>query len=158
MRNAGAMLDHTRSGARCFAYKPGATFLRGVIPGYGQYKTWSHLGGLLDGALITVLAGSSYIYLNSGKTFYAQYQNEKSGLAPRFYTKAVDARSSGNLLAIAAAFAWIGSALEAEIQERVHASRLAENHDFWFKPIISVSPASGGGASSFGGGLRFEFR
>jgi hypothetical protein len=158
MRNAGAMLDHTRSGARCFAYKPGATFLRGLIPGYGQYKTWSHLGGLLDGTLTTALAVTSYLYINSGQTFYARYQAEKSGLAPRFYTKAVDARASGNLLAIGAAVSWIGSALEAEIQERVHASRLAENHEFWFRPIISVTPGSGGGASSLGGGLKFEFR
>lgn len=158
MRNAGAMLDHTRSGARCFAYKPGATFLRGLIPGYGQYKTWSHLGGLLDGALTATLGFASYYYLNSGTTFYARYQSERSGLAPRFYTKAVDARTSGNALAIGTAFVWLGSAIEAEIQERVHAARLAENHEFWFRPIITVAPGPGGGAAGVRGGMRLEFR
>ena len=52
LRNVGAMLDHTRTGVRCTSYAPGATLLRGLlIPGYGQYKTWSHLFGLSATAL-----------------------------------------------------------------------------------------------------------
>jgi hypothetical protein len=158
MRAAGALLDHTRSGARCWAYRPGVTLLRGLIPGYGQYKTWSHLIGLSDGALTVLLASTSYLFLQSGNNWYARYQAEKSGIAPRYYTQAVSQRNSASVLAIGTGVLWLGSAIEAEWQERIHASRLAAVHEFWFRPLITNSPAPGGSALGLAGGLRFEFR
>ena len=158
MRNAGSLLDHTRSGARCFAYKPGATFLRGLIPGYGQYKTWSHIVGLSTGALTATFAITSYGFLVNANSWYSRYQNEKSGIAPRYFTTAVSQRNNATTMAIATGVLWLGSAIEAEWQERVHASRLAAIHEFWFRPILTNVPNSGGGSAGFAGGLRFEFR
>jgi hypothetical protein len=159
MRAAGALLDHTRSGVRCWAYKPGVTFLRGLIPGYGQYKTWSHLIGLSDGALTATLAYTSYSLMQSGNNWYARSQAEKSRIATRYDSaQAVSQRNSANLLAIWTGVLWIGSAIEAEWQERVHASRLAAVHEFWFRPILTTAPGSSGTAPGLAGGLRFEFR
>jgi hypothetical protein len=158
LRATGSLLDHTRSGVRCWAYKPGATFLRGLIPGYGQYKTWSHIVGLSTGALTVALAYTSYSFLQSGNSWYSRYQNEKSGIAPRFFTQAVNQRNAATALAIATGVLWLGSAVEAEWQERVHASRLAAVHEFWFRPIITSSPGAGGAAPGFASGVRFEFR
>ena len=158
MRNAGSLLDHTRSGVRCFAYKPGATFLRGLVPGYGQYKTWSHIVGLSTGALTATFAVTSYAFLVNANSWYSRYQNEKSGIAPRFYTHAVTQRNNASTMAIATGVLWLGSAIEAEWQERVHASRLAAIHEFWFRPILTNAPGSGGAGGGLAGGLRFDFR
>ena len=158
MRAAGSLLDHTRSGARCFAYKPGATFLRGLIPGYGQYKTWSRIIGLSTGALTLTLAYTSYAFLQNADHWYSRYQNERSGIAPRYFTNAEKQRSNSRAVGIAAGALWLGAAIEAEWQERVHASRLAVVRDFWFKPIMNSSPASGAASPGLAGGLKFQFR
>jgi len=158
MRAAGAMLDHTRAGARCFAYKPGATLLRGIIPGYGQYKTWSHIIGFSAAALTATLAVTSYEFQQNANRWYARYQDEKSGIAPRLFVQAVQQRSNATGTAIGAAAIWIGAAVEAEWQERVHAARLSEVHEFWFRPIITSSGGTGGSGAGFGAGLRFDFR
>lgn len=158
MRNAGSLLDHTRAGVRCFAYKPGATFLRGLIPGYGQYKTWSHIIGLSTAALTTTFAITSYGFLVNANSWYSRYQNEKSGIAPRYFTQAQSQRNNASAMAIATGVLWLGSAIEAEWQERVHASRLAAIHEFWFRPILTNSPNAGGASPGMAGGLRFEFR
>jgi hypothetical protein len=158
MRNAGSLLDHTRAGVRCFAYKPGATFLRGLIPGYGQYKTWSHIVGLSTGALTATFAITSYGFLVNANSWYSRYQNEKSGIAPRYFTQAVSQRNNATTMAIATGVLWLGSAIEAEWQERVHASRLNAIHEFWFRPILTNSPSAGGSSPGLAGGLRFEFR
>ncbi len=158
MRNAGALLDHTRSGARCFSYKPGATFLRGLIPGYGQYKTWSHIIGLSTGLLTVTMGYTAYAFSQSANDWYARYKADLSGYAPRKFTQAVMQRQNAQLVGIAAGVLWIGSALEAEIQERVHASRLNAVHEFWFKPLLSATPATTVAGPSLVGGLKFEFR
>jgi hypothetical protein len=158
MRAAGALLDHTRIGARCFSYKPGATFLRGLIPGYGQYKTWSHIIGLSTGVLTVTMVYTSYAFSQSANDWYARYQAERDGYAARKFTQATMQRQNAQLVGIAAGVVWIGSAIEAEWQERVHAARLNAVHDFWFKPLLSVVPGSGVVAPSLVGGLKFEFR
>lgn len=158
LRNTGAMLDHTRAGVRCFAYKPGATFLRGLIPGYGQYTTWSHIVGLSTGALTATFAVTSYAFLINANSWYSRYQNEKSGIAPRYYAHAVSQRNNASAMAIATGVLWLGTAIEAEWQERVHASRLAAIHEFWFRPIITGAPGTGGAGAGLAGGLRLEFR
>ena len=159
MRAAGALLDHTRGGVRCFAYRPGATLLRGIlVPGYGQYKTWSHLIGLSTGALTATLAFTSYSFLQSANSWYARYQAERSGIAPRFFTTAVSQRNNASTVATATVALWLAAAIEAEWQERIHASRLAAVHEFWFRPIITAPTGPGGSGPGLAGGLRFEFR
>jgi hypothetical protein len=159
LRSAGALLDHTRPGVRCTAMRAGAVFLRGMlVPGYGQYTTWSHLLGL-GGAALT-LAGSvtAYGFLQSSKNSYAAYEVNRTGFAPYYYTNS--ARERGNALTVATASAvlWVGMALEAEIQERVHASRLAAVREFWIRPMLAPAGAPGSGAPGVMGGLAFSFK
>ncbi len=157
-RSTGSLLDHTRSGVRCFAYRPGATFLRGIlIPGYGQYKTWSHLIGASAAALTIGGALTSYEFLQSANSYYARYQTTLSGYAPRNYATAVSQRGNARTVATATAALWVGAAIEAEWQERVHASRLDAVHEFWFRPIVTTTGSSGSG-QGIGAGLAFQFR
>ena len=159
LRNVGAMLDHTRSGVRCTSYAPGATLLRGVlIPGYGQYKTWSHLFGLSATALTMAGLAGSYAFVLSADNWYSRYQHNLSGYAPRDFTTAVSQRQNASTVLVATIGLWVATAIEAEWQERVHASRLAAVHDFWFKPIVTSPAGPGGSAPGLAGGLRFEFR
>lgn len=159
VRNVGSMLDHTRGGVRCFAYRPGATLLRGlIVPGYGQYKTWSHLIGASTTALIGAGALTSYGFLLSANSWYSKYQTNLSGYAPRDFTTAVSQRNNASGVAYATFGLWIAAAVEAEVQERVHGARLAEVHDFWFHPIVTAPAGPGGTGAGLGAGLRFEFR
>ncbi|MGH7654591.1 MAG: hypothetical protein ACREN6_08010, partial [Gemmatimonadaceae bacterium] len=138
LRNTGALLDHTRPGVRCTSVRPGLTFLRGLMfPGGGQYSTWSRLVGLSGAALTLAMAYTSYDLLQSANSWYAKYQVNLSGYAPRQFTTAVSQRNNASNMAIAVAVVWIGGAVEAEWQERVHAARLAAVHEFWFKPILT---------------------
>ncbi|MGH7655243.1 MAG: hypothetical protein ACREN6_11335, partial [Gemmatimonadaceae bacterium] len=159
LRNTGALLDHTRPGVRCTSEKIGVTFLHGLIfPGGGQFHTWSRLVGLSGAALTLAMAYTSYNLLQSANSWYANYQVNLSGYAPRQFTTAVSQRNNASNLAIAAAVVWIGGAVEAEWQERVHAARLAAVHEFWFKPILTAPRVSPTGARGVGAGLKFEFR
>lgn len=158
MRAAGTLLDHTRPGVRCFAYAPGATFLRGIlIPGYGQYKTWSHLMGISGAALTLAGAFTAYEFLQSANSWYSRYQTTLSGYAPRDYATAVSQRTNARTVATATGGLWIAAAIEAEWQERVHASRLNAVHEFWFRPIVTTTGNSGGGRG-IGAGLGCQFR
>ncbi|HXD23640.1 MAG TPA: hypothetical protein VN613_09805 [Gemmatimonadaceae bacterium] len=158
LRSTGALLDHTRPGVRCTSERFGVTFLRGLVfPGGGQYTTWSHLVGLSTTALTITMAYTSYDYLHSANNWYKQYQADASGYAPRKFTTAVSQRNNASNLVYATVGVWVGSAIEAEIQERVHAARLAAVHDFWFKPILAPVRVSPAGAPGLGAGLRFEF-
>jgi hypothetical protein len=159
LRNTGALLDHTRPGVRCTSVRPGITFLHGLLfPGGGQYSTWSRLIGLSGTALTLTLAYTSYNFVQSANNWYSRYQADLSGYAPRKFTTAVSQRNNATSTAIAAGVIWIGGAIEAEWQERVHASRLAAVHEFWFKPILTEPTVSGNGEKGLGAGLKFEFR
>ena len=159
LRNTGALLDHTRPGVRCTSVKPGVTFLHGLLfPGGGQFSTWSKLIGLSGTALTLTLAYTSYSFVQSANDWYRRYQVDLSGYAPRKFTIAVSQRNNATNTAIGVGVLWIGGAIEAEIQERVHASRLAAVHDFWFKPILTAPTVSPTGAKGLGAGLKFEFR
>ena len=159
LRNTGALLDHTRPGVRCTSEKPGATLLRGLIfPGAGQFHTWSHLVGLSGAALTLGMAYVSYNFLQSANNWYARYQADASGYAPRKFTTAVSQRNNASNTAYATVGLWVGAAIESEIQERVHAARLQAVHDFWFKPILSAQKVTPTGAPGLGAGLKFEFR
>lgn len=159
LRNTGALLDHTRPGVRCTSVRPGLTFLRGLMfPGGGQFTTWSRLVGLSGAALTLTMAYTSYDLLQSANSWYAKYQVNHSGYAPRQFTTAVSQRNNASNVAIATAVVWIGGAIEAEVQERVHAARLAAVHEFWFKPILTAEKVSPTGAPGLGAGFRFEFR
>ena len=147
LRNTGALLDHTRPGVRCTSEKPGMTFLRGLMfPGAGQYHTWSRLVGISGAALTVGMAYVSYDFLQSANQWYTRYQADLSGYAPRKFTIAVSKRNNASNTAYAVVGLWVGGAIEAEIQERVHAARLAAVHDFWFKPILSVQKVTPAGA------------
>jgi hypothetical protein len=159
MRAAGALLDHTRSESRCFAYRPGATLLRGImLPGYGQTKTWSRIIGLSVGALTVGGAFTAYSFLQSANNWYARYQADLSGYAPRKFTNAENQRGNARTMAAATVALWVAAAVEAEWQERVHASRLAAVHEFWFRPIITAPNGPGGGGAGLGAGFKFDFR
>lgn len=159
LRNTGAMLDHTRPGIRCTSVRPGLTLLRGlIIPGWGQYDTWSHLIGLSTTALTLGGVFTSYEFIQSANNWYARYQADLSGYAPRKFTNAVSQRNNASTVAIATAVVWIGAAVESEWQERIHASHLAAVHEFWFRPILTAPAAPGGIAPGLGAGFRFEFR
>jgi hypothetical protein len=161
MRSAGALLDHTRPGVRCTSFAPGATLLRGlVLPGYGQSKTWSRIVGWSIGALTVGGAIKSYAFLQEANNSYAAYQVNLTGYAPYYRTNAIHQRGQARTLLAATIGIWVGAAVEAELQERVHASRLKAVHDFWFQPILTSPNAAGGGGAGggFAGGLKFEFR
>ena len=159
LRNTGALLDHTRPGVRCTSVRPGVTFLHGLLfPGGGQFATWSKLIGLSGTALTLTLAYTSYNFVQSANHWYARYQADFSGYAPRKFTTAVSQRNNATNTAIAVGVLWVGAAIEAEWQERVHASRLAAVHEFWFKPILTAPTVSPTGAKGLGAGLKFEFR
>jgi hypothetical protein len=158
-RTTGALLDHTRPGVRCTSKRPGATLLRGLVfPGWGQYDTWSHLIGLSTTALTLGGVYTSYAFIQSANNWYARYQADLSGYAPRKFTTAVSQRNNASTVAIATAVVWIGAAVEAEWQERVHASRLAAVHEFWFRPILTAPSGPSNIAPGLGAGLKFEFR
>ena len=159
LRSVGSMLDHTRGGVRCFAYRPGATLLRGLLlPGYGQYKTWSHLIGLSATALTAAGGLTAYGFLLSANNWYSHYQHNLSGYAPRDFATAVSQRNNASTVLAATIGLWVAVAIEAEWQERVHAARLAEVHEFWFRPIMTNLAGTGGSGLGLAGGLKFEFR
>jgi hypothetical protein len=160
----GLLLDHTRPGARCTSMRPGAAFVRGLIPGYGQYTTWSPLAGkMVGGAVIIGLAGSGAFLLSANK-YYQRYQTTLNGYGPDYYQIAADHKSEAKSIVAATVALWLASAIEAEIQERVHAARLEMIHEFWFRPVIApagVSGAAGMAATSSLGvaaGVRVVFR
>ena len=157
-RSAEALLDHTRPGVRCTAMRPGAVFLRGlIVPGYGQYTTWSHLLGISGTALTLAGAFTAYGFLQSSKNSYAAYEVNRTGFASYFYTSSKRERGNALTLATASAVLWVGMALEAEIQERVHASRLAAVREFWIRPMLTLGAAPGAGAG-LSGGLTLSFK
>jgi hypothetical protein len=158
-RTVGALLDRTRPDVRCTAMAPGLTLLRGVIPGYGQYTTWSRWAGA---AVAVLTVGGGYLanhFLLSANDWYARYQGNLSGGARYDYANAVQQRGNARALVAATAAVWIASAVEAEWQERVHAHRLAVVHEFWFRPLVTPAPPGTGSASAgVAGGVRFPFR
>jgi hypothetical protein len=155
----GAMLDHTRSGARCFAYAPGKLFLRGLmIPGYGQYSSWSPLIGKMVAGVVATGAVWALVYHIRALSDYSRYQTLLNGYAPPYFGRAELEESQAKSIAIATGAFWVLTALEAEIHERVHARRLAAIHDFWFRPIMMGPNASGAPAPAAAGGLSFHFR
>ena len=159
LRSAGALLDHTRPGVRCTAMPPGTVFLRGMLmPGSGQYTTWSHLLGLGGAALTLGGAVAAYGFLKSSRNSYAAYEVNRTGFAAYYYTNSAHERGNALALATSSAVLWVGMALEAEIQERVHASRLAAVREFWIRPMLVPSAAPGSGAPGLMGGLAFSFR
>ena len=155
----GAMLDHTRSGARCFAYAPGKVFLRGlIIPGYGQYTSWSPLIGKVVGAVTATGAVAALFYHLQAKSFYSKYQTTLNGYGPLYFQRAQLSESQAKSIAIETGALWLLTAFEAEIQERAHARQLAAIHDFWFRPIMTEPATSGASLSALAGGLTFYFR
>ena len=138
--------------------RPGAVFLRGlIVPGYGQYTTWSHLLGISGTALTLAGAFTAYGFLQSSKNSYAAYEVNRTGFASYFYTSSKRERGNALTLATASAVLWVGMALEAEIQERVHASRLAAVREFWIRPMLTLGAAPGAGAG-LSGGLTLSFK
>jgi hypothetical protein len=154
-----AMLDHTRSGARCFAYAPGQVFLRGVmIPGYGQYSSWSPLAGRMVAGVAATGAIGALIYHLKALGDYSKYQTLLNGYAPPYFGRAEHEESQAKAIVLETAGFWVFTALEAEVQERVHARRLAVMHDFWFRPIVIGAAASGASVPAAAGGLTLRFR
>ncbi len=158
-RTVGTLLDHTRADVRCTAMAPGLTLLRGVIPGYGQYTTWSRWAGA---AVAALTVGGGYLanhFVQSANNWYAHYQGNLSGGARYDYALAEQQRGNARAMVAASAALWIASAVEAELQERVHAHRLAVVHEFWFRPVVTpAGPGAGGASAGVAGGIRVPFR
>jgi hypothetical protein len=154
-----AMLDRTRSGARCVAYKPGAVFLRGLmIPGYGQYTSWSPLvGKMVAGATLAGATGSLLFHLQA-RSLYSTYQATLNGYGPQYFQKAVNAETNARNVAIGTAAFWVATAFEAEIQERFFAIRVAQARQFWIRPTVTSATASGPPVPALASGVTFRFR
>jgi hypothetical protein len=157
--STGAMLDHTRSGARCFAYAPGRVFLRGlIIPGYGQYTSWSPLAGKMIAGVAAIGAVGALIFHLKARNDYSKYQTLLNGYAPPYFGRAELEESQAKAILLETAGFWVLAALEAELQERVHAKRLAVIHEFWFRPITMGTTTSGASTPGIASGLTFHFR
>ena len=155
----GAMLDHTRSGTRCFAYAPGKVFLRGlVIPGYGQYTSWSPLMGKIVAGVAATGAIGALVYHIKALNDYSTYRTLLNGYAPAYFGTAQREESQAKAMVLETGAFWVLAALEAEIHERIHAKELAVIHDFWFRPIMAAPNASGAPTPAASGGLTFHFR
>ncbi len=155
MRAMAALLDRTRPAVRCTSYPLGATLLRGlVIPGYGQYRTWSRLVGAATAALTVAGAVTTVRLLNSANSSYAQYSATESGFAAYYRSSAKRDRVSARNVATATISLWLATAVEAEVAERVHAARVSAGHDFWLRPTVTASATPQG----VGAGLKLEFR
>ncbi len=156
--SVGVLLDHTRPAARCTAFAPGTAFLRGlIIPGGGQYVAWSHLFGISAGALTVAGIFTAVGFEASAIQRYAHYQTTLDGTAEPYFQSAVDQQTVARTLAISCGVFWLATAIEAEVQERVHASRLAAVHEFWFRPILAPTTEPGRTPLGVAGGITFHF-
>jgi hypothetical protein len=158
LRATGALLDHTRPGVRCTSAPLGVTFLRGLIlPGGGQYATWSHLIGLSISGVTVAGAVGGYVFQASSNRWYSRYQTTFNANVGPYFGYAVNAQNQARSIARLTGELWLATAIEAELQERLRASRLAAVHDFWFRPIMT---AAGPGAGTVGvaSGVTFRFR
>jgi hypothetical protein len=157
MRAAGGLFDGLRPDARCTPLPGWVTLWRGLLPGYGQYRSWSRAVGISTAAL-TVSGGiTAYVFLHNANSSYAKYVATQSGFASYLRTAAKKDRRDAHTLAVAAGALWLASAIEGEVHERVVGARLHAEHDFWFRPIVG-----GGNAASpqgaFSAGLSLSFR
>ncbi len=157
MRAMAALLDRTRPAVRCTSFPVGATLLRGLlIPGYGQYRTWSRPVGVTTAALTVVGVVTAVSMLNSANSSYAKYSTTESGLAAYYRSSAKRDRAAAQNVAAATISLWLASAVEAEVRERIHAARLSSDRDFWLRPVVTSSATPHGTGTAVG--LKFEFR
>ncbi len=157
LSEVGALFDRARPNVRCTSQYPGTTFLRGLIPGYGQFTTWSKLIGLGVGTVIVAGAVIAHNKKTQADALYVTYVNEKSGHASQYYLAATNRKHDAVLVGTVTAALWIATAIEAEVQERVHASRLAAVREFWLRPLIAPVSAANG-SLGVSGGLQLRFR
>ena len=154
-----AMPDRTRSELRCTAFPPGATLLRGLlIPGYGQYRTWSRAAGAGIAVLTVAGAVTSLHYLNTANSSYAKYGATQTGFAAYYRTAAKRDRLDARTMATASAGLWLASAVGAEVHERLHAAHVAAERNFWFRPVATETGTPGGAGAALAAGLTFAFR
>jgi hypothetical protein len=157
MRAAGGLLDGLRPEARCTPLPHWVTLVRGtLLPGYGQYRSWSRAVGIATGALTLSGAITAYKFLSDANSSYAKYHVTQTGFAPYLRTAAKNDRRNARTLATAAGALWVASAIEGELHERIVGARLRAEHDFWFKPIVGT--ADGAGSAAFSAGLSLTFR
>lgn len=145
-------------GVRCTAFPAGETLLRGLlIPGYGQYSTWSRAAGITIAALTIGGAVTALNLQAAGNSSYAKYLAGLNGNVVNYRLTATKDRNEARTAAIATAGFWLATAVESELQERAHARRVAAEHDFWIRPALTPG---GGGAAGAGiaAGARFTFR
>lgn len=153
------LLDRTRPPARCTSFPPGATLLRGLLlPGYGQYRTWSRTVGAATAVLTAAGAITAVRLLNSANSSYAKYAATQSGFAAYLRTSAKRDRASARTMATAAAALWVASAVEGEVHERLHAAHVAAEHDFWFRPAVAAPSTPQGSGAAFAAWITFQFR
>ncbi|MFI5233314.1 MAG: hypothetical protein ACHQSE_12470 [Gemmatimonadales bacterium] len=159
MRSVAAVLDRTRPVARCTSYRPGATLLRGLlIPGYGQYRTWSRAVGAATAVLTTAGAITAVTFVNSANSSYAKYVATQNGFALYLRASAKRDRANARSLATAAAALWIASAVEGEVHERLHAARVAAENEFWLRPGVTAPATPRGSGAAVLAGFTVRFR
>ena len=159
LREAGSLPGTAPAGVRCIAAPPGRTLLRGMlVPGLGQYSTSSRVVGVAVASLVALGTIESITKLAQSNSLYARYQATHSAQAPQIYNVAQDRRFGAREFAVETGLFWIASAVEAEVQERVHAARIAAERDFWLSPIVVPSSAAGRSGAVAGAALVFRFR
>jgi hypothetical protein len=157
VRAMAALLDQTRPAVRCTSFPAGATLLSGLlIPGYGQYRTWSRPVGAATAALTVAGAVTAVSMLNSANSSYAKYSTIESGFAAYYRSSAKRERAAARNVAAATISLWLASAVEAEVRERIHAARVSSDRDFWLRPVVTSSATPHG--MDTGVGLKLEFR
>jgi len=145
-------------GVRCTAFPPGKTLLRGLlIPGYGQYSTWSRAAGITIAALTVGGAIAAINLQAAGNSSYAKYLSGLSGNVVSDRLAANKDRNEARAAAVATAGFWLVTAIESELQERAHARHVTAEHDFWVRPAMS-SGAPGATGAGIAAGARFTFR
>ena len=158
-RSEDALLDRTRPAVRCTAFPLGATLLRGLlIPGYGQYRTWSRAAGAATAALTVAGAITALQFLNSANSSYAKYTVTQNGFAPYYRAAAKHDRVNARTMATVSAALWLASAIESEVHERVHAAHIAAERDFWLRPAAAEAAAPAGAGAALAAGFTFTFR
>ena len=145
-------------GVRCTAFPAGKTLVRGLlIPGYGQYSTWSRAAGITIAALTVGGAITAINLQAAANSSYAKYLSGLTGNVINDRLTATKDRNEARVAAVATAGFWLVTAVESELQERAHARHVAAEHDFWVRPAMS-SGAPGATGAGIAVGARFAFR
>ena len=142
-------------GIRCTALPAGTALVRGVIPGYGLYSTWSRAAGIMAATLTVGGAVTALTLKSTANTSYAKYLDGRNGNVVNYRLDASRDQQLARSAALMTAGFWLATAIGGEIHERVHAARVAAERDFWVQVAPPVNRIGGMGFAAVG---RVPFR